>query len=124
MARKSETKLTQQQVDRFRDDGFLYPIDAMSTDEATRLREGFEESERMQGFQFGRGCNFKPHLLYHWADELVHNSALLDAVEDIPAHTRYRRVVSVAVLEHMENLPRLSRAGSERWPTVAHKPKP
>ncbi len=76
-------KLSQQQVDRFHDDGFLYPIDVMTRDEAAQLREGFEESERMQGFQFGRGCNFKPHLLYHWADELVHNNALLDAVEDI-----------------------------------------
>lgn len=75
--------LTREQVEKFHTDGFLYPIDAMTAAEAARLREGFEESERMQGFQFGRGCNFKPHLLYRWADELVHNTALLDAVEDI-----------------------------------------
>lgn len=32
--------------------------------------------------------------------------AFYNGVEEIPADTRYRRVVSIAVLEHMENLPK------------------
>jgi hypothetical protein len=44
--------------------------------------------------------------LYLGRPETENVRAFYDAVEDIPTNTRYRRIVSVAVLEHMENLPR------------------
>lgn len=75
--------LTETQVQKFREDGFVYPVDAMSSNEIARIREAYEASERMQGHEFGKGHNFKPHLLYKWADDLVYNENLLDAVEDL-----------------------------------------
>jgi len=41
--------------------------------------------------------------LYLGRPEAQNVRAFYDAVEDVPARTRYRRIVSVAVLEHMEN---------------------
>ncbi len=75
-------KLTQRQIDMFREDGFLYPIDAMSMTKWV-VASKVSSIRTDAAVQFGRGCNFKPHLLYEWADQLVHNTALLDAVEDI-----------------------------------------
>lgn len=75
--------LTDSQVRKYKDDGFVYPVDAMTPEEMAEIRRGYEVSERMQGFGFTKGRNFKPHLLYKWADDLIHNERLLDAVEDL-----------------------------------------
>jgi hypothetical protein len=66
--------------DRYFRQGFLAPIAVMSSQEALAYRHRLEEAEA----QFGRMHYItKPHLLLRAADELVHRSAILDAVEDI-----------------------------------------
>ncbi|HVH80610.1 MAG TPA: phytanoyl-CoA dioxygenase family protein, partial [Stellaceae bacterium] len=59
------------------------PIDAFGPEEARGFRERLEDFERHDGRLFGKGHNFKPHLLFPWVDALVRHPAVLDPVEDI-----------------------------------------
>ena len=76
-------RLTDTDVARYLRDGFLFPVDAFSPDEARSFRDRLEDFERRDGRQFGKGHNFKPHLLFPWVDALVRHPAVLDPVEDI-----------------------------------------
>jgi non-heme Fe2+,alpha-ketoglutarate-dependent halogenase len=75
--------LSEAQVAQYRRDGFLFPIDAFSPEEARGFRDRLEGFERRDGRQFGKGHNFKRHLLFPWVDALVRHPAVLDPVEDI-----------------------------------------
>ena len=75
-------KLTDAQIERYHRDGFVYPIDAFTAEQARRYRDAMEEFEA-QGTELTKGHNFKPHLLFTWVDEIVHHPAILDAVEDL-----------------------------------------
>lgn len=57
----------------------MYPIDIMSRDRACQYLTALESSERLQGGDLVKGRNFKPHLLFKWADELVRDPVILDA---------------------------------------------
>jgi non-haem Fe2+, alpha-ketoglutarate-dependent halogenase len=76
-------KLTDEQIERYHRDGFVYPIDAFAAEQARRYRRAMEEFEAAQGRELTKGQNFKPHLLFTWVDEIVHHPAILDAVEDV-----------------------------------------
>src|SRR5262249_41575153 len=76
-------KLTDVQIERYHRDGVVYPIDAFPADRARRYRRAMEEFEATQGTQLTKGQNFKPHLLFTWVDEIVHDPAVLDAVADL-----------------------------------------
>jgi non-heme Fe2+,alpha-ketoglutarate-dependent halogenase len=71
------------QVAQYQRDGFLFPIDVVSPEEARAFRDRLEDFERRDGRQFGKGHNFKPHLLFPWVDALVRHPAVLDPIEDI-----------------------------------------
>jgi non-heme Fe2+,alpha-ketoglutarate-dependent halogenase len=75
--------LSDADIARYRRDGFLCPIDAFSAEAARGFRDRLEEFEQRDGRQFGKGHNFKPHLLFPWVDALVRHPAVLDPVEDI-----------------------------------------
>jgi non-haem Fe2+, alpha-ketoglutarate-dependent halogenase len=75
--------LTNAQITQYHRDGFLFPIDAFSPEEARGFRQRLEDFEQRDGRLFGKGHNFKPHLLFPWVDALVRHPAVLDAVEDI-----------------------------------------
>jgi non-haem Fe2+, alpha-ketoglutarate-dependent halogenase len=76
-------KLTDEQIARYERDGFIFPAEAFSPGEARHYLDQLERFERHEGRQFGKGHNFKPHLLFRWVDEIVHHPAVLDAVEDL-----------------------------------------
>jgi non-haem Fe2+, alpha-ketoglutarate-dependent halogenase len=76
-------RLTDAQIARYHRDGFLFPIDAFSPEEAREFRDRLEVFEQRDGRLFGKGHNFKPHLLFPWVDALVRHPAVLDPVEDI-----------------------------------------
>ena len=71
------------QIAQYHRDGFLFPIDAFSSEEAHQFRDRLEGFERQDGRLFGKSHNFKPHLLFPWADALVRHPAVLDPIEDI-----------------------------------------
>ena len=64
-------RLSEAEIARYHRDGFLSPIDAFSPEEARGFRDRLEEFEQRDGRQFGKGHNFKPHLLFPWVDALV-----------------------------------------------------
>ena len=76
-------RLADAEIARYHRDGFLYPIDVFSPEEARGFRSRLEDFERRDGRPFGKGHNFKPHLLFPWIDELVRHPAVLDPVEDV-----------------------------------------
>ena len=76
-------KLTPEQIAGYERDGYICPVDAFSADRARGWRERLEDFERAEGRKMSRGHNFKPHLLFPWADEIVHAPEVLDAVEDL-----------------------------------------
>jgi hypothetical protein len=76
-------KLSEGQIAQYRREGFVFPVDVFSPVQAKHYRECLESFEREGGREFGKGHNFKPHLLFTWVDEIVHHPAVLDAVEDL-----------------------------------------
>ncbi|MBV9860467.1 MAG: phytanoyl-CoA dioxygenase family protein, partial [Alphaproteobacteria bacterium] len=75
--------LSAAQMARYERDGFVFPVEAFSPAEAARYLGRLEAFEARDGRRFGKGHNFKPHLLFTWVDEIVHDPRVLDAVEDL-----------------------------------------
>lgn len=68
--------LSQPAVDRYRRDGFLFPIPVLTTDEAHDHRRKLEAAETTE-------LRHKPHLLFAWLADLVRHPTILDAAEDV-----------------------------------------
>lgn len=78
--------LSAAQVARYRRDGFLCPIPALSLAEARACRAQLEAFEAAQGATLGAlpgQLRAKTHLLFPWLDALVRHPAVLDAVESL-----------------------------------------
>ena len=70
-------------VDQFRRDGFYFPVPVLTAAEAARYRGCLEQHEARTGGPLQGNWRHKTHLLFTWADELVHHPKILDAVEDL-----------------------------------------
>lgn len=70
-------------VDQFNRDGYYIPVPVFDRATAAHYRACLEQHEHKSGAPLQGNWRHKTHLLFTWADELVHNSAVLDAVEDI-----------------------------------------
>jgi non-heme Fe2+,alpha-ketoglutarate-dependent halogenase len=75
--------LTQEQIDCYHREGYVFPVRAMSEADACELRRRLENFEREQGRPLQRDVSVKSHLLFTWLADLVRNSKILDAVEDL-----------------------------------------
>ena len=75
--------LTADQCAAFERDGFLFPLRAFSATEARGYRDALEAYEAGTGDAIHSNMRHKVHLLFRWADEIVHHPRILDAVEDI-----------------------------------------
>ena len=74
------------QVEQYRREGYLFPVDCLTSDEVNHFRGRLEAFEQEQGDSFGRLPDLvrsKSHLLFTWMDELVRHPKVLDAVESI-----------------------------------------
>ncbi|HVL57137.1 MAG TPA: phytanoyl-CoA dioxygenase family protein [Burkholderiaceae bacterium] len=71
--------LSESDVDRYRERGFLFPLDALEPSEAQALRARYESQSHLIA---GRS-NQKPHLLFPWLSDLIRHPRVLDAVEDL-----------------------------------------
>ncbi len=76
-------RLTSEQVQFYRTNGYFSPVDALPREKAIEYRRRMEASEREHGPIRQDRKAYKPHLLFRWASELVREPAILDAVEDI-----------------------------------------
>ena len=78
--------LSDEQVARYHEYGFLCPVPALSSAEARECRARLEAFEVSQGQPLGRlpgQLRAKTHLLFPWLADLVRYPAVLDAVEDL-----------------------------------------
>jgi hypothetical protein len=76
--------LTSTQIKKYKQDGFHFPLDVFTRDEAALLLKKLEEIER--SFHAGRIppiFNLKAHLLNPWLWDVVHNEHILNTVEAI-----------------------------------------
>ncbi len=76
-------KLTEAQIEAFHRDGFVSPIDIFSEEEAARLRAELEAAEANWPEAFVGAARNNAHLNLTCLDEIVHNTALVDAAEDL-----------------------------------------
>ena len=76
-------RLTRTQVEQYREDGFCFPVDVMSSGEARRFRERLEEAEARHPESLGPTMRNNAHVAFPFLDEIIHHPPLLDAVEDL-----------------------------------------
>ena len=75
--------LSNEAVAAYNRDGFYSPVRVMSAAEARGFRSALEAHEARVGEPLQGNWRHKTHLLFTWADELVHHPAIVDAVEDV-----------------------------------------
>ncbi|MFZ9038309.1 MAG: phytanoyl-CoA dioxygenase family protein [Gammaproteobacteria bacterium] len=75
--------LTQQQVEQYRQQGFLSPIDVMSKEEASRYAQQLQAAEVEYPQELNAENRNNPHLAFGFLDQLAHHPVILDAVEDL-----------------------------------------
>ena len=75
--------LSPEQIKKYQDKGYLSPIEALTKDEANEVKEEIEFIEKKWPNELkGLGRNYV-HLISPIFDKVVHNSKILDTVEDI-----------------------------------------
>ncbi|WP_354097935.1 phytanoyl-CoA dioxygenase family protein [Bradyrhizobium sp. S3.2.12] len=74
--------LSEAQIKQYRSEGFVCPIDALSVEEAAEFFARMEGLESREPDLWARS-KIKPHLLMMWLNDLMRNSRILDAVEDV-----------------------------------------
>jgi hypothetical protein len=75
--------LTPQQVEHFREYGYVAPIRVMSVAQALELRERLEDFEQGNDKLRKKALNVKSHLLFPWLADLVRKESIVDAIEDL-----------------------------------------
>jgi hypothetical protein len=75
--------LSDDQVARYRRDGFLSPVPLLNGPEARELRRRFETLEAHIGEEAQVRYKIKAHLPFPWLCNLIRHPKLLDAVEDM-----------------------------------------
>lgn len=74
--------LANEAVEQYQRDGYYFPIRVLSTTEAQAYRRSLETYEARHDALKG-ALRHKSHLLFTWANRLVHHPRILDAVEDV-----------------------------------------
>jgi ectoine hydroxylase-related dioxygenase (phytanoyl-CoA dioxygenase family) len=75
--------LPNEAVAAYQRDGYYFPLRVMTEDDARGLRRRLEAHEAKAGEPLQGNWRHKTHLLFTWADEMVHHPAIVDAVEDV-----------------------------------------
>jgi non-heme Fe2+,alpha-ketoglutarate-dependent halogenase len=75
--------LSKAAVEAYQRVGYCSPVRVMSADDARRYRSALEAHEAKTGEPLHGNWRHKTHLLFTWADELVHHPKIIDAVEDV-----------------------------------------
>ena len=70
-------------ADRYRGEGYHFPIDVLEPREAAAHRARLETFEAAQGKPVHGAQRNKCHLLFKWVDDLMRHPRILDAVEDL-----------------------------------------
>ncbi len=76
-------RLTDEQVEKYKQDGFVSPVRVISEHAAVALRHKIEAFEAAQGKPIHGTQRTKCSLLFPWVYDLFTSAAVLDAVEDL-----------------------------------------
>ena len=75
--------LTAEQVEQYREEGFVAPVDVISEDEALAYAARLEAAEKAYPRALNAENRNNAHLAFTFLDELAHHPVVLDAVEDL-----------------------------------------
>lgn len=75
--------LSEQQVEHYRLEGWLSPVDVLTETEAANARTELETFEAEHGPFSGRAERSRAYLPFTWVDEIMRRPTLLDVVEDL-----------------------------------------
>ena len=75
--------LSESQIETFRRDGCVFPIRVMPVEQALEVRRRLEAFEASTGGPLKGDLRHKTHLLFTWLNELVHDTHIVDAIEDL-----------------------------------------
>ena len=77
------TYLSSNQLKQYKEEGYLSPIDVLSSSEALEAREEIELIEKKIPHEINNSGRYNVHLISPKLDSIVHNTKILDAVESI-----------------------------------------
>ena len=77
------TYLSSNQLKQYEDQGYISPIEVLSSSEALEAREEIELIEKKMPHEINNSGRYNVHLISPKLDSIVHNSKVLDAVESI-----------------------------------------
>ena len=75
--------LSNEDIAKYGRDGYYFPIDILTPEEAGEYRKRLEDYEARSGGPLQGAMRHKSHLLFTWLDELIRHPRILDAVEDV-----------------------------------------
>ncbi|MSQ19985.1 MAG: phytanoyl-CoA dioxygenase [Betaproteobacteria bacterium] len=75
--------LSESAIKQFRQEGYYFPVRALSAADALAYRRRLEEHEARTGSPLAGSMRHKAHLLFTWLWDLVHDPRILDPIEDI-----------------------------------------
>src|SRR5271169_6242705 len=75
--------LSEDEVTRYRDRGFHFPVDALSAGEVAAFRRKLEDYEAASGGPIKADIRHRSHVLFPWIDEMIRHPKILDAIEDL-----------------------------------------
>ena len=75
--------LTDEQVEQYERDGYVYPLRAFGEADAQALRARIESFEAEQACEAQQALVFKAHLPFRWLSDVITHPRILDAVEDV-----------------------------------------
>ena len=76
-------RLSAEAVEAYHRDGYYFPLRVMPDAEAAEYRKKLEAHEASHQPIMKTALRNKPHLVFTWINELIRDSRILDAVEDI-----------------------------------------
>ena len=77
------TYLSSNQLKQYEDQGYISPIEVLSSSEALEARKEVELIEKKMPNEIDKSGRYNIHLISPKLDSIVHNSKILDAVESI-----------------------------------------
>ena len=73
------TYLSSNQLKQYEDQGYISPIEVLSSSEALEAREEIELIEKKMPNEIDKSGRYNVHLISPKLDSIVHNSKILDA---------------------------------------------
>jgi hypothetical protein len=77
------TVLSDEQLRRYEEQGYLFPLPVLPSEQTAILRSKLEALEAQHGGRLPARINRKPHLLLTWLNDLIRDRRILDPVSDI-----------------------------------------